>query len=464
MELGQGVFNDQGDAKELDGIIFDISSRKAMERKLKHSSEHDRLTGLYNNNLLIEMLRQDTETGTIVARAVVSINLTTIHSLTAMYGLRYTLDLVKCFAVALEILCTKNHMLFSTYENSFIFYVKSYATINDLEDFCRAISDRLKDVLAAEGLAYGIGVYVIDNAKRLDAEQVLKNLMIISEIAINNQDRGLQTHYFDDSIERQILQDLQLRIVLDNACSELHDGGLFLQFQPIFDLTSNRICGFEALARLRSDTLGLVPPLEFIQMAEKTKLIIPIGDKVILQALQFLKELEHQGYPDVSMSINVSVLQLLQADFCKTLFDKLQKMDISPDRIGLELTESIFASDYLEINRTLAVLKNTGIHIAIDDFGTGYSSLAREWELNINCLKIDKSFVQNLMDLPPEKSIISDIISMAHRFDHYVVAEGVEYESQRKLLEQWGCDKIQGYLISRPLDPEGALKLLKDHI
>jgi EAL domain-containing protein (putative c-di-GMP-specific phosphodiesterase class I) len=353
-------------------------------------------------------------------------------------------------------------MLFSAYENSFIFYVKSYETINVLEDFCRAISDTLKSVLAAEGIAYGIGVYVIDNAKRLDAEQILKNLMMISEIAMSNQDRGLQTHYFDESIERQILRDLQLRNELDNVCAENHDGGLFLQFQPIFDLPTNRICGFEALARLRSDTLGLVPPLEFIPMAEKTKLILPIGDKVMLQALRFLKELEFQGFPDICMTINVSVLQLLQGGFCTSLFEKLQRLDISPDRIGLELTESIFASDYLEINRTLAILKNAGMHIAIDDFGTGYSSLAREWELNVDCLKIDKSFVQNLMDFPPEKSIISDIISMAHRFDHYVVAEGVEYESQRDLLKQWGCDKIQGYLISRPLDPEGAIKLLKE--
>jgi predicted signal transduction protein with EAL and GGDEF domain len=248
LELGQGIFNEQGDVEALEGIIFDISGRKAIEQKLKHTSEHDRLTGLYNNEYLIKVLDQDTEGEPPAARAVVSVNLTSIHALTAQYGLRYSLDLIKRIAEALGVLSTKDRMLFSTYENSFIFYVKSYETVNVLEDFCRAISDTLKSVLAAEGIAYGIGVYVIDNAKRLDAEQILKNLMMISEIAMSNQDRGLQTHYFDESIERQILRDLQLRNELDNVCAENHDGGLFLQFQPIFDLPTNRICGFEALA------------------------------------------------------------------------------------------------------------------------------------------------------------------------------------------------------------------------
>ena len=462
LELGQGIFTGQGGVEALEGIIFDISGRKATEQELKHTSEHDRLTGLYNNDYLIKLLDQDMAAEPSAARAVVSVNLTSIHSLTALYGLRYSLDLIKRIAEALEVLCTEDRMLFSTYVNSFIFYVKSYETANAFEGFCRDIANKLKEVLAAEGIAYGIGAYVIDNAKRLDAEQILKNLMMISEVAINNQDRGIQTHYFDASIEQQILRDLQLRSELDKVCAEDHDGGLFLQFQPIFSLKTNRICGFEALARLRSDTLGLVSPLEFIPIAEKTKLIIPIGNKVILQALRFLKTLESHGFPDLYMSINVSVLQLLQGGFCRTLFETLHRLDISPNQIGLELTESIFASDHLEINRTLAVLKQAGMHIAIDDFGTGYSSLAREWELNVDCLKIDKSFVQNLMDFPPEKSIISDIISMAHRFDHDVVAEGIEYESQRNLLAQWGCDKIQGYLISRPLDPQAVITLLKE--
>ncbi|HUM56415.1 MAG TPA: EAL domain-containing protein, partial [Bacillota bacterium] len=120
-----------------------------------------------------------------------------------------------------------------------------------------------------------------------------------------------------------------------------------------------------------------------------------------------------------------------------------------------------FTSSYIEINKILGEMKKAGIHIYIDDFGTGYSSLARERELNINSLKIDKFFVDDLMVLDPQREIIIDIISMAHKFDHKAIAEGVEHEKQRKNLIKCGCDRIQGFLISKPLDEDDAIKFLR---
>ena len=135
-------------------------------------------------------------------------------------------------------------------------------------------------------------------------------------------------------------------------------------------------------------------------------------------------------------------------------------MGVPTERIGLELTESIFSSDYEEINSILSRLRETGLHIAIDDFGTGYSSFARERELNIDCLKIDKHFIDKLLEIQPEEAITSDIISMAHKMGHYVVAEGVEYEKQKQYLLANECDKIQGYLIGKPSDEQVAIELL----
>ena len=238
-------------------------------------------------------------------------------------------------------------------------------------------------------------------------------------------------------------------------------GGLFLQFQPILDVKSKKICAFEALARLKSDKLGFVSPLEFIPIAEKTKLIIPVGQKVILQAFRFLNKLKDSGYDGISVSINVSAIQLLERDFNEILFSMIKDMQISPANIGLEITESMFADNYQRINHTLGELENYGIHVAIDDFGTGYSSLARERELNVSCLKIDKYFIDKLVSLKDEEAITGDIISMAHKLGHCVVAEGVEYEKQRQYLLDNGCDKIQGYLISKPLDEEAAIELLR---
>lgn len=206
--------------------------------------------------------------------------------------------------------------------------------------------------------------------------------------------------------------------------------------------------------------MGFVPPLEFIPLAEETKLIIPIGQKIIRQALQFLHQLKQLGYPTISISINVSAIQLLRSDFAEKLFAMVEQMQVSPKNIILELTESVFADNYKEVNRTIIQLRDAGIRVAIDDFGTGYSSLAREQELYVDFLKIDKYFIDKLMHTHPEKVITSDIISMAHRMGHRVIAEGVEDQKQLHYLKKWGCDKVQGYLIDKPLKEEAAIQLL----
>lgn len=133
---------------------------------------------------------------------------------------------------------------------------------------------------------------------------------------------------------------------------------------------------------------------------------------------------------------------------------------VNPFNISLEITESIFSDENQKLNRVLGELKGSGIHIAIDDFGTGYSSLAREQELNVSCLKIDKYFIDKLLFLKDEEAITGDIISMAHKLGHCVVAEGVEHEKQLRYLIDHGCDRIQGYLIHRPVDEDAAIKFL----
>lgn len=238
------------------------------------------------------------------------------------------------------------------------------------------------------------------------------------------------------------------------------NGELFLLYQPILDLQANSICGFEALARLKTDELGLVSPVEFIPIAEKTKHIIPIGEEIITTAFHFLNRLQQQGYDTINVSINISAIQLMRSDFTDELLKLINDMHVSPRNITIEITESVFASDYEMINGIIIRLKNIGLHVAIDDFGTGYSSLAREKELRVDCLKIDKYFIDRLLTVEWDKAITGDIISMAHRLGHCVVAEGVEYEMQRQYLIEHGCDRIQGYLIAKPLDEDAAIELL----
>ncbi len=457
LEMGQGVYSEEEEVETLEGIILDISDRKEIENMLRYNNEHDSSTGLYNRNYLENLMKRETT----AKKAAVGINLTAIQSLTMDYGFHYTQDLIKNIIEALKIHCSAKHQLFNTYENRFVFYLKDYEDKNELVGFCEAVADTLGSLLASERVSGGIGIIEIDPTDGCDTDQIFKNLLIASERAINIDDRDFGICFYDTELEEQIVREQEIIRELAAIASDENDGGLFLQYQPILDLKSDQISGFEALARLKSEKLGLVPPLEFIPIAEKTKLIIPIGKKIIRHAFRFLNKLRKNGHDKISVSINISVMQLLKKDFSDYLFEMIDEMAVSPENIGLELTESVFSSNYEGINRILGELKKAGLKIALDDFGTGYSSLALERELNINCLKIDKAFIDDILATDKERTIAVDIVSMAHKFGHCAIAEGVEYGEQREYLQHCGCDKIQGYLISRPLDEDKALRLIE---
>lgn len=193
-------------------------------------------------------------------------------------------------------------------------------------------------------------------------------------------------------------------------------------------------------------------------------MIVPFGEKIIQKALSFLIKLKENGFDELTVTINISVLQMLADQFADKLLDMIDGMQVNPENVGIELTESVFATERKELNTVIGVLKTAGIKVLIDDFGTGYSSFAREQELNIDCLKIDKSFIDKLLVLEPEEAVTADIISMAHKLGHCVVAEGVEHEKQFRYLQDFGCDRIQGYLIAKPLNEEDALGLLKEQL
>lgn len=461
LEMGEGIFSNSGEVETLEGIIIDISDRKAMEDILKYNQEHDRLTGLYNLYYLFNLLISDAKKKKAEKRALVGINLSAVHNLRVIYGFYYTQELIKNIAKALNKHCTENRLLCNTYENQFAFYMKNYKDRNELFEFCKAVANTLEPYLTVERVGAGIGILEIDQDDEIDVEQLFKKLLIASEKAVDQDDKDIGVCFYDAEIEMQINREQEIMLQLAQIASEEENGGLFLQYQPVLDLKSNLICGFEALARLNSDKFGLVPPLEFIPIAEKTKLIVPIGNIIIKQALHFLKKLEMLGYDQIRVTVNLSVIQLLKDEFCEDLFEMIEDIGVNPANIGLEITESIYLSDHEKVNTTLGKLKEAGLRILIDDFGTGYSSLSRERDLNIDFVKIDKSFIDKLMHVEPEKALTSDIISMAHKLGHYVIAEGVEYEEQRKYLHSWGCDRIQGYLISKPLDEDAAIELLK---
>ena len=461
LEIGEGIYNEKGEVEALEGIVIDISDRKQIENSLRYNNEHDPWTGLYNRSFLENLLAKDTEEPLKIKRAVISINLSSVQSLATTYGFHYTQEFIRNVVDVLLPHCNGLRQLFNTYENRFVFYVKDYKTKAELIRFCELIIHLLEPLLSSERINCGIGVVEIDSTNQWDANQLLKNLLIASERSLELRDRDLEICFYDADMEKHLIREAEVKHELGRIASEENDGGLFLQYQPILNLKTNRICGFEALARMRGEKLGLISPLEFIPIAEKTKLIIPVGKKIFIQATRFYRKLAAFNNITLNISINISVIQLLKNDFCRLIQNLMEEIQVRPEAICLEITESVFASDYEEINSILGQLKKIGFHIAIDDFGTGYSSLSRERELNVNCLKIDKEFIDSLMRMDPELTFVSDIVSMAHKVGHDVIAEGVEHEEQLQYLYRCGCDKVQGYLISRPLDEAAALNLVQ---
>jgi len=462
IEMGQGVYSDDGEVEALEGIILDISDRKEMENNLRYINEHDRLTGLYNRGYLEKILGSDFAQMDGKKRALISINLSMIQLLTANYGFHYTQKLIQKTAEAMTIYCVNSHMLFSTYENRFVLYIADYKDRVDLIEIAQNIMKTLEAVFVTDRVGVGIGILEINrNHIESNIDMLLRKLLIASERALNDLDKGSSICFYDQELEAIVHRESEIRKELTRIAAGEDASALYLQYQPILDLKTNTICGFEALARLSTTNLGSVSPVEFIPIAEKTKLIIPIGKEIFLRAFRFLNKINALGCGSISVAINVSAIQLLKPGFSGSLLETIREMHVNPQNIGIEITESVFSSDYDYINGIILELRGAGLHIAIDDFGTGYSSLKREKELNVNCLKIDKYFIDILLEDSPERAITGDIISMAHRLGHCVIAEGVEYEEQKRYLETHGCDKIQGYLISKPLDEDVALQSLR---
>ncbi|NLM09247.1 MAG: EAL domain-containing protein [Clostridiaceae bacterium] len=466
MELGQGIYNEQGEVEALEGIVLDISDRKAIEDTLKYNNEHDSWTGLYNREYLVSLLENDIKLKKMSKKALIGVNLSAVQLLTTKYGFQYTQKLIKKTAEALSNHCTNNCLLFHVRENRFIFYLLDYKDKNELADFSNGIVKTLESLFVIDRINGGIGILEIEqNLDEVDIDLLFRRLLIASEKSISLYENDFVICFYDEELEAMVNREIDIEEALNVIAADDYTGNeLFLQYQPILDLKTGLICSFEALARLRSEKLGFVSPAEFIGIAEKTKLILPIGEKVIVTAFNFLNRLSECGYDNICVSINISVIQLLDSDFTCRLFDLMSKMKINPQNVCIEITESVFISDFEYINNIIGKLRDKGIHIAIDDFGTGYSSLAREKELNVDCMKIDKYFIDNLLDTDPDKVITSDIISMSHKLGHYIVAEGVEYDIQLKYLKEHGCDRVQGYLISKPLDEEDAIEFFRKHM
>jgi diguanylate cyclase (GGDEF)-like protein len=244
-----------------------------------------------------------------------------------------------------------------------------------------------------------------------------------------------------------------LRHAVDNQEFLLH-------YQPRVAIDSLKIVGVEALVRWQHPQLGLVPPLDFIPLAEETGLILPIGEWVLREACRQNREWQNKGFPPMRVGVNISARQFQQQHLAETVMRILEEVELDPEFLELELTESSIMSNAEATIVVLTKLQTKGIAISVDDFGTGFSSLSYLKRLPIDSLKVDQSFVRELATDPDDAALVMAIVSLAHTLRLRVVAEGVETQEQLRFLRLLRCDEIQGYLISKPLPVAGIEQLL----
>jgi diguanylate cyclase (GGDEF)-like protein len=292
-------------------------------------------------------------------------------------------------------------------------------------------------------VSVGIATYPDDGT---ETETLMKNADFAMYEAKENGRNNYK--FFKPAMNVRAIERQSLETGLRQAIEQKE---FLLHYQPLMNLNTGAIIGAEALVRWRHPERGLVPPMQFIPLAEETGLIVPIGRWVMLEACRQAKAWEDAGLPPLRISINVSSVELRKEDFVARVREVLAETGLQPSSLELELTETFLMQDLKSTAVVLEALKNMGVQLALDDFGTGYSSLSYLKRFPIDTLKIDQTFVRDLTTDVDDASIVSAVISMGKSLNKRVVAEGVETRQQLAFLQDQSCPEGQGYYFSKPM-------------
>lgn len=270
---------------------------------------------------------------------------------------------------------------------------------------------------------------------------------------------------YDDALNTEVQRKIDLE---REAYEAIENGDFYLALQPLIDLKTLFLTGFEALLRWRHPEKGLISPGEFIPILEKSVFMLKLDYWVIERSFQVLKILDDEGYKQQTISINLSSAQFLDPVLCEFLQQMFKRYQITPSRIDLELTETTLVSDIHSTTKIMRDLRNLGVRISIDDFGTGYSSLSYLKSMPVNTIKIDRSFINGILKNQADKQIVHSTITMVHNMGMMVVAEGIEDVRQFNLLRDMKCDKAQGFYIAKPIPEYELMKtlpiMIKDNV
>lgn len=426
---------------------------------------YDIVTGLSTELGLEKALRMEIKKHPDKKKALLYIEVDDYDSINNIKGYSFGNKLMVKITKRISDLLLNNHKLCRGPGGSFILFVKEYKDETEIVELAVLICQSFKKAFEIEGfkinLSIKIGLVLYPKHRKRPGDLLNHARVAIykgKQIGRNRIWLCNCDEYSDYVNTFTITQDLYVA---------MEKKELELFYQPQLDLQTQKITGFEALSRWKHPKLGYVSPMTFIKIAEKTGLIISMGEQVLINACLFVKKLHNQGYEDVTVSVNVSAVQFQDSNFYNDVIRVLDLIGLEPRYLELEITESVLVQDFESIIGELRRLKEHGIRIAIDDFGQGYSSLAYLKNLPVDTLKIDKIFSDDILDLDDGENnhlLIDSIIILCKNMGLTALAEGVEKKEQMEYLKNSGCNKIQGYYVSKPVPEKEAMLLMKENL
>jgi diguanylate cyclase (GGDEF)-like protein/PAS domain S-box-containing protein len=443
----------------LDGVavtVRDISDTKKSKAQLEHLANYDSLTKLPNRHMFQQRLRAALERCQANRKklAVLFIDLDNFKSVNDTLGHEWGDLLLRSVPARLDECLRGDDVVCRLGGDEFTVIMEGFQSSEEVSSACKRLVKALAQPFAIKGrdistnACIGVSIYPDHGT---DISTLLKNADLAMYRA-KTVCKGSYQFYAPELSER-----IAQFVSLEESLREAMDfNQFFLVFQPKIELKRGQISGFEALLRWRHPERGLVPPVEFIPVAEATGLIISLGEFVLREACEQIARWHKAGLGDVPVAINVSAHQLRGADLVRVVARALSDFDIRPNLLELELTESAIMEDPEAVCRTLADLKELGVRLSIDDFGTGYSSLASLKRFRVDSLKVDRSFIKDVPGDEDASAILRAIVTMAESLRIGVVAEGVETATQLDFLRAVRCEQAQGYYFSRPVVASGV--------
>ena len=453
----------RGRVSHIVGFFADLSSRREAEERLRYLSHYDELTGLANRTLFRERLHEAGELTRQNGRslALLHIDLDRFKLLNDSLGHEVADQLLRQMSRRLTQAASEANTIARLSGDEFAILFDDYGSLSNLARLASRLLSKLRTPMDVGGhelvVSASIGISLLpENAREISA------LISQANMAMQHAKHlgGNTFQFYTENLQACTLERLQLENQLRKGIEE---GQLEVFYQPKLSLADDSLNAAEALVRWRHPQMGLVPPGEFIGLAEETGLIAPIGEFVLRQACRQAREWQVAGLADLRVSVNLSVHQLRQGNLVSLVRQVLDETGLPSHLLELELTESQLLDNVENVIATFQQLRDLGVKLAIDDFGTGYSSLSYLKRFPVDCVKIDQTFIRDLSANGEDAAITRAIIAMAHGLGLKVVAEGVETQAQMDFLKIQRCDEIQGYLISPPIPADQFASLLRDY-